>query len=108
VALSRAIPPKHALQMLLTGDMISADTALSYGLLNAVVPHHMLEEETSKLAEKISNKSSFGIRLGKQLFYRQLKYNLEDAYDFATERIICNLQHPDAREGIDNFVNKKK
>lgn len=108
MALSRAIPPKHALQMLLTGDMISADTALSYGLLNAVVPHHMLEEETSKLAEKISNKSRFGIRLGKQLFYRQLKYNLEDAYDFATERIICNLQHPDAREGIDNFVNKKK
>ena len=95
--------------MLLTGDMISADTALSYDLLNAVVPHHMLEEETSKLAEKISNKSSFGIRLGKQMFYRQLRYdNLEDAYDFATEQIICNLQHPDAREGIDNFVNKKK
>jgi len=109
VALSRAIQPKHALHMLLTGDLISADTALSYGLLNAVVPPHMLDAETTKLAEKISNKSSFGIRLGKQMFYEQLKYdNLENAYDFATERIICNMQHSDARKGIDGFVNKTK
>jgi len=97
------------MHMLLTGDLISADTALAYGLLNAVVAPDLLEPETSKLAEKISSKSSFGIRLGKKMFYEQLKYDaLDDAYDFATERMSCNLQHPDARKGIANFVAKKK
>ena len=95
--------------MLLTGDLISADTALAYGLLNAVVAPDSLESETSKLAEKISSKSSFGIRLGKKMFYEQLKYDaLDDAYDFATERICCNLQNPDAIKGIDNFLAEKK
>ena len=95
--------------MLLTGDLISADTALAYGLLNTVVEPDSLESETSKLAEKISSKSSFGIRLGKKMFYEQLKFDaLDDAYDFATERMSCNLQHPDARKGIANFVAKKK
>lgn len=109
MALSRSIQPKHALHMLLTGDLISSDTALSYGLLNAVVPPHMLDAETTKLAEKISSKSSFGIQLGKEFFYEQLMYdNLEDAYEFATERISCNLQHSDARKGIDDFVNNTK
>lgn len=109
VALSRAIQPKHALQMLLTGDLISAETALLYGLVNAIVPPHLLDAETTKLAEKISNKSSFAIQLGKKMFYEQKRHdNLEDTYDFATERIICNLQHTDAREGIEDFLNKRK
>ena len=108
MALSRAIQRKQAMHMLLTGDLISADTALAYGLLNAVVAPDLLEPETLKLAAKISSKSSFGIRLGKKMFYEQLKYDaLDDAYDFATERMSCNLQHPDTRKGIANFVKKK-
>lgn len=109
MALSRTIQPKHALQMLLTGDLLSAETALSHGLVTALVPPHMLDAETIKLAEKISSKSRFGIQLGKKMFYEQLRCDsLENAYDFATERMVCNLQHSDAREGIDAFTNKKK
>mmetsp|Transcript_8351 Transcript_8351/g.18053 ORF Transcript_8351/g.18053 Transcript_8351/m.18053 type:complete len:99 (+) Transcript_8351:958-1254(+) len=96
------------MHMLLTGELITAEKAQSYGLLNTVVPPDSLESETMKLAKQIANKSSFGIRLGKEMFYEQLKYdNLKDAYDFATERIACNLQHNDAKHGIDDFVNKK-
>ena len=95
--------------MLLTGELISAEAALSYGLVNEVVPQNILDQETANLAESISNKSSFGIRLGKRMFYEQLKYNkLEDAYSFATERVGCNMNHPDAKKGIDDFVNKKR
>ena len=95
--------------MLLTGDLLSAETALSHGLVTALVPPHMLDAETIKLAEKISSKSRFGIQLGKKMFYEQLRCDsLENAYDFATERMVCNLQHSDAREGIDAFTNKKK
>lgn len=89
--------------------MVSAEKALSYGLLNDVVAPDSLDEETEKLAEKIASKSNFAVRLGKKMFYKQLKCDdLEDAYSLATERITCNFQHPDAREGIDGFVNKKR
>ncbi|KAL7524252.1 hypothetical protein ACHAXR_000491, partial [Thalassiosira sp. AJA248-18] len=73
VALSRAVQRKQALHMLLTGELISAEKALSYGLLNDVVQPSSLESETLKLAQQIANKSSFGIQLGKQMFYEQLK-----------------------------------
>ena len=109
VALSRAVQMKQAMQMLLTGDWISAEKALTYGLLNEVVPPDQLDIETMKLAEKIASKSSFGIQLGKHMFYEQLKYyDLEDAYHFAGERMACNTQHNDAKQGIHDFVNKKK
>lgn len=109
VALSRAIQRRQALHMLLTGDLISAERALEYGLLTKLVPPNSLESETEKLAQQIASKSSFGIRLGKKMFYEQLKYdNLDEAYEFATERITCNFQHEDAKQGIDDFVNKKK
>ncbi len=109
VALSRVVPRKRAMHMLLTGDLISADVALAYGLVNAVVSPSSLEDETYALARKISNKSNFAIRLGKAMFYEQLKYDdLEDAYDYATARVCCNLQHPDARKGIDDFLRNKK
>ena len=95
--------------MLLTGDLISAEEALSYGLLNKVTSEGLLEYSTTKVAKKIASKSSFGIRLGKKMFYEQLKYDdLEDAYDFAVDKIVCNFQHPDAKKGIEDFVNKKR
>ncbi len=105
MALPRAIQPKHALRMLLTGDLISAETALSHGLVNALVPQHMLDADTINLAEKISSKTRFGIQLGKKMFYGD---SLGDAYDFARERMVCYLRHFDAREGIDDFTKKKK
>lgn len=109
VAVSRAVPRKQALHMLLTGDLISAEKALSYGLLNKVVSPNLLDVETMKLAQQIANQSSFGVQLGKKMFYDQLAYDsLEDAYDYAIERITCNLQHPDAKQGIDDFVKKRK
>ena len=95
--------------MLLTGDLISAEKALSYGLVNMVVSPEELDTETTKLAGNIASKSSFGIQLGKKMFYEQMKYdNLEEAYKFAVEKIGCNLQHPDASQGIDDFVKKRK
>ncbi|KAL9187902.1 hypothetical protein ACHAXT_006280 [Thalassiosira profunda] len=109
VALSRAVQSKQAMRMLLTGELISADEALAYGLLNEVVAPEELETETMDLARKIAINSNQAIRLGKEMFYEQLRYdNLEEAYDFATERLVRNVQYPETKEAIDQFVNKKR
>ena len=93
------------MHMLLTGDLISANEALSCGLVNAVTSPSSLVDETYELARRISSKSNFAIRLGKEMFYEQIKYdNLEDAYDYAAERMCINVRHPDARKGIDDFL----
>ena len=95
--------------MLLTGDTISSETARLYGLVNRVVSAEKLVAETMTLAERIAHKSPVAIRLGKGMFYEQLKYrDMEDAYDFATERMVCNLADCDAKVGIDAFLNKRK
>lgn len=74
-----------------------------------VVPPDLLDTETSKLAEQIAFKSNFGIRLGKDVFYKQLKCDcLEQAYDYATEKIVCNFQYEDEMRGIGNFVEIRK
>lgn len=107
VALSRNVGPKQAMQMLLTGELISAHEALSHGLINKVVPQKDLHSETIQLAATISSKSSFAIRLGKQMFYKQLQFtNLKDAYSFATNQIVNNIQHYDARRGIQEFLSR--
>jgi enoyl-CoA hydratase/carnithine racemase len=107
VALSRNIQRKQAMQMLLTGDLISSKQALLYGLINRVVPRESLEIETMAIAEKISSNSNYAIRLGKEMFYKQLQCDdLEDAYELATNRISKNFQHDDARRGIAAFVEK--
>ena len=109
MALSRNIPRKHAMRMLLTGELISAEKALAYGLVNDVVSPEMLELEVTKLAERISSQSNFAIWLGKNMFYEQLKYDdLGDAYEYAVGKVEENMKHPDAKQGIDDFVNKKK
>ena len=95
--------------MLLTGDLISAEAAMAYGLINEVVDPSQLDMRTTELAERIANQSSFGIQLGKRLFYELDECdNLEDAYALAVKCMTTNIQHPDAIHGIDNFVNKKK
>jgi enoyl-CoA hydratase/carnithine racemase len=108
VPLSRNISRKQALHMLLTGDFISAQAALQYGLVNEVVPGAELEAATRALAQKIVARSAHAIALGKDMFYKQLPMDLADAYAYASERMVCNMDSHDAREGIDAFIQKRK
>jgi len=108
VPLSRNLQRKHALQMLLTGEFISAADAMAYGLVNEVVPGAELESAARSLAARIAAKSAYSIRLGKEMFYRQLPMALQDAYAYASERMACNMDSYDAREGIDAFIQKRK
>ena len=108
VPLSRNMHRKQAMHMLLTGDFISAQSAQQYGLVNEVVPAAELEQATRALAGKITAKSAHAIRLGKQMFYKQLPMDLSEAYAYAAERMACNMDSHDAREGIDAFIEKRK
>jgi enoyl-CoA hydratase/carnithine racemase len=108
VPLSRNMGRKQALHMLLTGDFISAQTALQYGLVNEVVSAAELESATLALAQKIVARSAHAIALGKDMFYRQLPMDLSEAYAYASERMACNMDSHDAREGIDAFIQKRK
>ena len=108
VPLSRNMGRKQAMHMLLTGDFISAQAALQYGLLNEVVAAADLEAATLAMAHKIVAKSAHAIALGKDMFYQQLPMDLTDAYAYASERMTCNMDSHDAREGIDAFIQKRK
>ena len=108
VPLSRNLLRKQAMQMLLTGDFISAEQAKAYGLVNEVVAATELGSATQALAAKIAAKSAHSIRLGKEMFYRQLQMDLADAYAYASERMACNMDSYDAREGIDAFIQKRR
>lgn len=108
VALSRNLGRKPALEMLLTGEFIDAPTALRLGLVNRVVTLEQLDTAISELTAAICNKSPLAIRLGKELYYRQLNLPLEEAYARASEMMACNLDSEDAREGIDAFIAKRK
>lgn len=108
VPLSRNVARKRAMQMLLTGDFIDASTAQAYGLVNEVVPDAELAHATRALAAKIAAKPPSSIRLGKKMFYEQLKMDLETAYRFASERMACNMDGDEARSGIDSFIGKRK
>jgi len=108
VALSRNLTRKHAMEMLLTGDMISAEDAYRVGLVNRVVPPGAAREEALKLAHKIAAKSAAVVKLGKQAFYRQLEMGIADAYEHATEVMVQNMMARDAEEGIAAFVEKRQ
>ena len=108
VPLSRNMHRKQAMNMLLTGDFIDAETACQYGLINNVVAKAELAQQTKTLAEKIVAKSSLAITLGKKMFYQQLNMDLSAAYDFASDTMACNMDSEDAREGIDAFIEKRK
>jgi len=107
VPLSRNLPRKQAMRMLLTGDFISAEQAQAYGLINDVVREDELQQASTDLARKIAAKSPLAIKLGKAMFYRQLPMDLSAAYAFAGERMACNMDSEDAREGIDAFIEKR-
>jgi len=108
VGVARNISRKHALEMLLTGDLIDANTALSWGLVNRVVPPSKLDEEAEGLARKILAHSGAVVAMGKQFFYDQVEKGLKDAYSLASEGMACNMMLADAGEGIDAFLGKRK
>jgi enoyl-CoA hydratase/carnithine racemase len=108
VALSRAVGQKKAMEMLLTGEFVSAEEALAEGLVNRVVPAEELEAETRKLAEKIAEASPLVVGVGKQAFYRQLEMPTEQAYAYTKEVMSFNASFADAQEGICAFLEKRK
>lgn len=108
VALSRAVPRKAAMEMLLTGDFITATVAARLGLINRAVPEADLEAETQALARKIAAKSRTAVALGKPAFYRQAELPLAEAYAHTAEIMVRNMQETDAQEGIDAFMQKRK
>lgn len=107
VALSRNLGRKQALEMLLTGDFIDAATAKSYGLVNQVVPADQLEQAVTTMAEKIAAKPPEAVKMGKELFYKQLNQPLAAAYELANEAITCNFYLEDTLEGVDAFLQKR-
>src|SRR6266436_6432628 len=108
VVLARNVPRKQAMEMLLTGDMISAEDAYRIGLVNRVVEPGRAREEALELARKIGAKSAAVVKLGKEAFYQQLNMNIADAYAYASEIMVKNMMARDAGEGISAFVEKRQ
>jgi enoyl-CoA hydratase/carnithine racemase len=108
VALSRNVSRKHAMEMLLTGEMVCADDALRIGLINRAVPPDELTAQTMKLAQLIATKPHGTLKIGKEAFYRQLEMGLSDAYDYASCVMTENMLNAEAAEGIGAFVEKRQ
>jgi enoyl-CoA hydratase/carnithine racemase len=108
VALSRAVQPKHAMELLLTGELVNAQRAYEIGLVNRLVPESDLDQAVAELAGKIASKSRRTLQIGKQAFQRQRELPLADAYADCSEVMVENMLTADAQEGIDAFINKRK
>ncbi len=108
VALSRNVPSKRAMEMLLSGEIVDAATALDFGLVNRVVPDGDVLMEAHEMAAVIASKSPATVATGKVAFYRQLDMPLADAYDFAADVMVRNMLHHDAEEGIGAFIEKRE
>ena len=107
VALSSNVGRKAAMRMLLTGDLVDANTALRIGLISEVAPAAELDRRTAMLAEKLVAKSPLTLAIGKEAFYRQAELPLADAYAYAAEVMVANLSKRDAQEGIESFIEKR-
>ena len=107
VALSRNLSNKHAMQMLLTGDLIDAQNACRMGLVNEVVDAEQLATKTMELARKIASKSPLTVAIGKEAYYRQAELPLSEAYDYTKDVMVRNLEARDAQEGISAFIEKR-
>ena len=107
VALSRAVPRKFAMEMLLTGQPVSAAEAQRIGLINRVVAPAELERETMALAQMIAGKPTATLKMGKMAFQHQLELGLSNAYDYVGEVMVQNMLHAEAVEGICAFIEKR-
>jgi enoyl-CoA hydratase/carnithine racemase len=108
VALSRNVPRKQAMEMLLTGEPVSAATARDIGLVNRVVPPAPNAMRRSRWRKKVALKSAYTVKLGKEAFYRQAEMSLADAYRYAAEVMTENMMARDAEEGIGAFIEKRE
>jgi enoyl-CoA hydratase/carnithine racemase len=108
VALSRNVPRKQAMEMLLTGEPIAAAAARDIGLVNHVVPAGTERDAAIALAQKVALKSAYTVKLGKSAFYRQAEMSLADAYRYAAEVMTENMMAGDAEEGIGAFIDKRE
>ena len=108
VALSRNVGRKAAMEMLLTGEMVSAEDAVQIGLINRAVAAEKLESETMALAQQIAAKPRATIRTGKEAFYRQLEMPLSQAYDYVARVMTQNMLAREAEEGIGAFLEKRE
>ncbi len=107
VALSRNVSRKHAMEMLLTGEMVAAEDAARIGLINRAVAPGEERKAALALAEEIASKSSYVLKIGKQAFYRQAELGLAEAYNYAAEVMTENMMARDAEEGICAFIEKR-
>ena len=108
VALSRNVSRKQAMEMLLTGDFIDAQTAMQRGLINRVVSPDQLDTCVAELAASIIAKPAVAISMGKQLFYKQLEMGVEAAYQLAGQTMACNMLDASAQEGVQAFLEKRQ
>ncbi|SEW11130.1 Enoyl-CoA hydratase/carnithine racemase [Cognatiyoonia koreensis] len=107
VALTRNIGRKAAFEMLTTGRFISAEEAVTMGLVNKAVPPDMLQQKTRELAAMIAAKRTAAVKLGKETFYRQADMDVASAYEFAGDAMVRNMAIPDTQEGIAAFLEKR-
>jgi enoyl-CoA hydratase/carnithine racemase len=107
VALSRNVSRKRAMEILLLGEMLDAEAAADFGLVNRVVPEGSALDEALAMARTIASKSSVTVALGKETFYRQLEMPLAEAYGEAASVMVRNMLLRDAEEGIGAFIEKR-
>ena len=108
IALTRNVSNKHAMEMLLTGEMIDAETAHRFGLVNRIAPAGAALDEALRLATLIASKPAATVKIGKEAFYRQKEMGLEDAYLYASRVMVENLLIREAEDGIGAFTNRGK
>jgi enoyl-CoA hydratase/carnithine racemase len=108
VPVSRNIPRKQAMEMLLTGEFVDAATAKGLGLINRAVPADRLDAEVKNLANAIIAKSMVAVTTGKRMFYKQIEMGMQEAYDYAAGVMACNMMAEDVGEGIDAFMQKRE
>lgn len=108
VALSRAVPTKVAMRMLLTGEPISAREALEAGLVNQVVSSDELRAATMELARKVASAPPSAVSMGKAAFYKHVEMDIPQAYGLAQRVMVENLRHPDGQEGVSAFLEKRR
>ena len=107
VPLSRNIGAKQAMEMLLTGDFLTANQAQAQGLVNRVTVAAELDEEVERLVAAVLSKPREAVRMGKALFYKQREMGIEAAYQLAGQTMACNMVHPVAQEGVQAFIEKR-